>query len=576
MDDLAGGGPQRPQPQAGREDRAVHAEPGAQRRGRPRRAARDAQLHLRPQDRGAIKKFQQAQFNWSDTRVDPNKATIRKLNEFDDRITDKVIVTHRHALDAKYGSSVAVIDAAVAGVVAADLARGILTRVVDLSDPVQMAALAVTGLPWLPAGAPNPVPVTDPTDCAQNKAAIDAIYRAMLPDYLVLLGSIDVIPHQDVVNPVFAAGVDDDTLALGDLPYACEEPYSTDPAKFVGPSRVVGRIPDLTASTHDGTADPAYLVALLERQAQWTPSARTDFDCFGISAAVWQGSSRLNITAISGGDSGLHLSPSEGPDWDDADLGRRMHFVNCHGAQIDPAFYGQDGDDFPKSHDAALLAKRLTLGTVAAAECCYGAELYNPTMEANGQAGMANTYLEEGSYGYMGSATIAYGPADSLGAADLICQYFLTSVLGGASCGRALLEARQRFVAEGNTSPTDLKTLAQFSLMGDPSIHPVDPQGPYRSWTPVEPHGAGGPRAAGLGRSDRRDRLRQVGATLSNVPAARLVEDDERGAEIDDALSRLAEAAGGGFGEIRTFVLEPAGPAQGDPRRSVPRCASTC
>lgn len=329
-----------------------------------------------PKTRAAIKKFQQAQFGWSDTRVDPKKATMRKLNEFDDRITDKVIVTNRRVLDAKYGSGVTVVDAAVAGVVAADLARGILTRVLDLSDPVQMAALAVTGLPWLPAGAPDPVPVTDPTDCAQNKAAIDAIYRAMLPDYLVLLGSIDVIPHQDVVNPVFSPGVDDDALALGDLPYACEEPYSTDAAKFVGPSRVVGRIPDVTAHSHDGTADPAYLVALLERQAQWTSSARSDFDPFGITAAVWQGSSRLNITAIAGDDSGLHLSPPEGPDWDDGDLRRRMHFINCHGAQIDPAFYGEDdGGAFPKSHDAALLASgsrwgRSPLRSAAMAPSC--------------------------------------------------------------------------------------------------------------------------------------------------------------------------------------------------------------
>jgi len=47
-------------------------------------------------------------------------------------------------------------------------------------------------------------------------------------------------------------------------------------------------------------------------------------------------------------------------------------------------------------------------------------------------------------------------------------------VLAGASLGRAALEARQRFAAlYTHLDPTDLKTLAQFYLLGDPSIHPV-------------------------------------------------------------------------------------------------------
>ena len=43
-----------------------------------------------------------------------------------------------------------------------------------------------------------------------------------------------------------------------------------------------------------------------------------------------------------------------------------------------------------------------------AAECCYGAELYEPA-KAQGQAGIANTYLGEGAIGFLGSTTIAYG-----------------------------------------------------------------------------------------------------------------------------------------------------------------------
>ena len=48
-------------------------------------------------------------------------------------------------------------------------------------------------------------------------------------------------------------------------------------------------------------------------------------------------------------------------------------------------------------------------------------------------------------------------------------------MLDGASLGRAALVARQRFVQQtAELDPVDLKTLGQFNLLGDPSIHPVE------------------------------------------------------------------------------------------------------
>ena len=64
----------------------------------------------------------------------------------------------------------------------------------------------------------------------------------------MILGSVDVIPHQDLVNPAYdpSPDGDPDRLAPGDLPYACDAPYSTAISDFTGPTRVVGRLPDLT------------------------------------------------------------------------------------------------------------------------------------------------------------------------------------------------------------------------------------------------------------------------------------------------------------------------------------------
>lgn len=152
---------------------------------------------------------------------------------------------------------------------------------------------------------------------------------------------------------------------------------------------------------------------------------------------------------------------------------------NCHGAAVHPNFFGQSsGDigDMPVSHRADFVARpgHILEGTVAVAECCYGGELYDPAIADGGQIGMCNTYLSRKAYGFFGSTTIAYGPQEGNGQADLICQYFVQSLLEGASLGRAALEARLRFVAkEGGLSMTDRKTLAQFNLYGDPSIEPV-------------------------------------------------------------------------------------------------------
>ena len=129
------------------------------------------------------------------------------------------------------------------------------------------------------------------------------------------------------------------------------------------------------------------------------------------------------------------------------------------------------------------MAGKVVEATVMAAECCYGAELYDPSLStAGGQTGMCNTYLARKAYGYFGSTNIAYGPSATVDQADLMCQYFLLEILGGAWTGPACLQARLKYVNKkgGVLTPTDLKTLAQFTLMADPSITPVS----------ARPHGA--------------------------------------------------------------------------------------
>jgi hypothetical protein len=155
---------------------------------------------------------------------------------------------------------------------------------------------------------------------------------------------------------------------------------------------------------------------------------------------------------------------------------------------------------------------------------------------------ICQSYLRQGAYGYVGSTTIAYGPADSNGSADLICQYFLHNVLEGASLGRAALLARQQFVENAaQMDPIDLKTLAQFCLYGDPSIHPV-----------IKPHAVHAPKDVGRAdterfqRSERRAKLKQTGDFLQKTkPTASKPDSGHRVAvRSKSTLARIAAESG--------------------------------
>jgi hypothetical protein len=373
-------------------------------------------------------------------------------------MSTKIIVTNVARLQKKYGAAgMSQIQKAIEALIAADDKRGIETQLIALDNFSDMQKV-------------NGIAVEKTSDPRQNKNGTDAIFRALKPDYLVLLGATDVIPHQDLKNPIVGDNTDKDEYAWGDIPYACEAPYSQEPADFVCPTWVVGRIPDILNAT-----DPGHLLKVLKTASTWRPRDPEDYaDYLGISAWVWRKSSERTARQVFG-TSHLQISPPQGPRWNPSLISRRLHFVNCHGGLSSPHFRGQRGKhNYPISHTSWWLPDRISEGTVAAAECCYGAELYDPATAENHHMGICSAYLENGGYGFFGSTTIAYGSSTQNGWADLICQYFLKNVLSGDSLGCAALKARQQYAASwGDIDPADLKTLAQFNLLGDPSIQPV-------------------------------------------------------------------------------------------------------
>ncbi len=274
-------------------------------------------------------------------------------------LSSKILVTNRAALVAKYGTSgVKEIEKAVDGLIAADLKRGLKTRLIYLDD----------------ASLGNKK-VTDPGDKRKNKAAVDAVAKKHRPEYLVILGSHDVVPYQELKNKLHDPDdpdSDQDRFATSDLPYACESPYSQSTAKFLGPTRVIGRVPDLTGAT-----TPRYLIALLGASAKAKGLARPE-SAFALSAKVWAKSTELSVRNILGAVPVVLTSPKKGPTFGKSTLARKVHFVNCHGDEDDHTFSGEfPSERYFTAMDARKL-KNVVRGTVAAFECCYGAQLYDP------------------------------------------------------------------------------------------------------------------------------------------------------------------------------------------------------
>jgi hypothetical protein len=443
----------------------------------------------------------------------------------------KFIVTNVTRLKAKYGTKYAKVEKAVEQLIAADAARGITTTVWDVSSTAQMKE----------AGGKK---VTSSKDARQNKDAVDAIFTHGQPDYLMLLGSIDVIPHQDLKNPM----KDEDDTAWGDLPYACDHRYSRSVRDFIAPTRVVGRVPDIT-----GAKDPKYLVRLLDVAATWVPLAPSHYDaCFALSAEIWKKSTRLSVKKVFGSDKDVFVSPQSGPKWPNGELNPLPHFINCHGASGRMSFYGEDANgDQPEAHRTTLVRNNIERGTVAAVECCYGAELYKPdTSTSDKEHGICQEYLHEDAYGFFGSTTIAYGPADTMGQADIICAAFLTHVRAGDSTGLAALKARQDFIKKAKKFDLDdQKTLAQFNLLGDPSIHPVQAGSKATKKDVARPRGILGVRSAvsvaeAQPALDNRHRARRAQLAKRGPQIAAQTVVTRRTAVDADGAARAREAAG--------------------------------
>ena len=369
----------------------------------------------------------------------------------------KILLCSKQKLTGKYGQRFKDIDESLKALKESDLKRNIKTSIVYLDDK---SSENITGI----------APISSITSRA-CKQYIDKLYKNLNPAYLCLIGAQDNIPFYEFENPLFDPDGDNDQLIYSDLPYACEKSHSTQMTDFVGPSRVVGRLPDIPFVN-----DYQYFLKVIRNSKNFKSVDRKKLNAyFALSVKLWKNSSTESITNIFNNSNKLLLSPPVNEKHSKTLLKPLLHFYNCHGALFTPEFYGQTGQSYPVCQHSSTLIDKISRGSVVSAECCYGAQMYDHKQLGQPDKSIANTYLGEGACAFMGSTTIAYGPADGQGLADLICQYFLIKIREGASLGRAFLEARQKFVKDSaEFDPYELKTLHQFILLGDPSLVPFD------------------------------------------------------------------------------------------------------
>ena len=404
----------------------------------------------------------------------------------------KLSVTVKAQLESKYGrTKLKKIETARKGWIQADARRGIRTVHIAVDDPADKT-MKEHDVP--------PVKVVNGRATAPDiKRAIDALWKPLAPDYLVLFGGDDVVPMFVVANPFDPSGENDwlpprmREKVPTDNPYASSLRFrSKQRSSYLVPDRVIGRIPDRV-----GDDDPAWLVRYLNSAANWEPrSVDRYMKTYAISTYRSSRAAEKCMKYIARPDSKLLLSPPVIDNWRSTHrrLSARLHIIKCHGSRGDSKIYGQKRNCYPYAIKTETLRTYLKPATVVGTMCCYGAQIFSPAQAVDmrskalakelhakptrGGWPLASAYLRDGALGFVGPTVTTYAGDSDMMSADWIVSAYLNSVLGGASIGRALQESKQdyfRWLNQQGQAPgiEEELSLIEYVLLGDPSITPV-------------------------------------------------------------------------------------------------------
>ncbi|MBQ8384180.1 MAG: zinc ribbon domain-containing protein [Spirochaetaceae bacterium] len=275
--------------------------------------------------------------------------------------------------------------------------------------------------------------------------------------YLFILGSSSVVPSVLWENYASTAEVDPDISS--DLPYAtldATNPFAGLAYDYDSMLRV-GRLPNVDLENYFSN---------LELSRRHTGAVET----FGVTARVWAAMTEHLYQAIAAGPKVL-ASPEHTVESVRKHIpcGTNLLLFNLHGSDETKYWYGQENFSYPEAVEPTSFAG-LERPYFLAVEACYGAAYEGrPVEESVLLSALSGTCVS-----FLGSSRIAFGvPAPSLNlpkgcCADIVCGEFLRNLRGGMSAGDSLNMARKKLMM-GQIAPEEVKTLAEFSLYGDPT-----------------------------------------------------------------------------------------------------------
>lgn len=278
------------------------------------------------------------------------------------------------------------------------------------------------------------------------------------PKYLFILGNEQIVNVAKWENQ--ASDSDEDVPA--DLPYVTldtKSPWNGQKYDFSDVLRT-GRLP-----SYDGESLDEF-VAYFEKAKEGAANITRTIP-YGLSAQVWKGASDALYHEIAS--ENVNLSPGvklenvEQTIPDDVNL---LYF-NLHGSDQTKFWYGQEGSNYPEAFSPDVVAS-IDHPYFLGVEACYGARYIGGLTPDSSIVLMA---IQKGCLALLGSSRIAFGPCVPPGTcADIMIGTFLKKISEGESSGDAYCAAMDDLMSDGNLNDSTIKTLAEFSLYGDPSV----------------------------------------------------------------------------------------------------------
>lgn len=186
---------------------------------------------------------------------------------------------------------------------------------------------------------------------------------------------------------------------------------------------------------------------------------------FGLSAYVWKAESNDEFSAVSS--SKVEVSPSVTQYSVDAKIPveTNLFLFNLHGSDSTKYWYGQEGSDYPEAFSPDNMV-RLKSPNFIGVEACYGAMYENnkTSVSSNVLAAVTNNTIA-----LLGASRIAYGTSCPPGScADIVIGEFIKQIAVGETAGDAHILGLKK-LCSSTMDDSDIKTLCEFALYGDPS-----------------------------------------------------------------------------------------------------------